>query len=395
MISVEEARGLILEQVKSLPSECIALAGALGRTLAEPVVAARAQPPFAASAMDGYALRSADTPGKLHVVGESAAGRAYASAVKPGEAVRIFTGAPIPDGADAIAIQEDVQRTANVIETPATHAGQHIRAAGLDFAEGARLLEPGRALDAIALALAATTGRTKISVVQRPRIAILSGGDEIVAAGATFGASQIYDSASPGVAGLVATWGAIASTAPPLPDDALAIARAAENALAASDLLVIIGGASVGDHDFARAALDRIGAKLIFSRVSIRPGRPTWFAVRNGKPILGLAGNPASALVCARLFLRPAIEHMLGRDPALCVTTSAARLKHALEGNGPREHYLRAASQTDSSGQLWVDGYADQDSSLLSVFAAANCLVQRIANAPPAATGDIVQILDF
>jgi molybdopterin molybdotransferase len=393
MITVAEARAIMLEHAKALPSESVPLRAALGRCLRESIVAARAQPPFAASAMDGYALRSADTPGVLRVIGEAGAGRALGRALKNGETARIFTGAPLPEGADAVLIQEDAARDGDTVTAPQVSAGRHVRRSGVDFEAGAVLLEAGRVLNGSAIALAAAAGRAELRVARRPRVAILSGGDEIVPPGATPGPDQIFDSVSYGVAALAETWGASAETGAPLPDDPAAIARRVEETLARVDVAVVIGGASVGDHDHARPALRAIGAEPLFEKVALRPGKPTWFARRGDQIVLGLPGNPASAFVCARLFLRPLIDQLHGRGPADACRTQRARLSTPLAANGARETYLRAVVRPDDGGQLWVDCPRNQDSSLISVFAQANCLVVRGPEAGEAAAGDLVEVL--
>ncbi len=393
MISVSEARAIMLEHVRQTPVEDVPLRDAVGRTLAAPVVAARAQPPFAASAMDGYAVRSADTPGRLRVVGESGAGHALQRALGEGECARIFTGAPLPDGADAIVIQEDANRSGDEILAPGISASRHVRARGVDFDAGATLLTAPRLLDGPSIAVAAAAGLPRLTVARQPRIVVISGGDEIVPPGVTPGPSQIFESSSFGVAGLVDAWGAVPLTPPPLKDSADAIAAAVQDALASSDLIVIIGGASVGDHDYARAAVAAIGGRVLFDKIALQPGKPTWFAMAGDSAILGLPGNPTSALVCARLFLRPLIERMLGRDPLKACETRAARLRTPLQANGPRETYLRAITELDHTGQLWVTGFGNQDSSLVTIFAAANALIVRAPHQPASAREDIVPTL--
>jgi molybdopterin molybdotransferase len=393
MITVAEARATMLEQARPARVQRIALSSALGRTLRETVIATRAQPPFAASAMDGYAVRSADTPGVLRCIGEASAGGAFKRPLSEGECARIFTGAPLPDGADAVLIQEDAERHGDDVAAPRVERGRHVRNAGIDFKAGAVLLEPGRVLDGPALALCAATGCSQLTVSTPPRIAILSGGDEIIQPGATPRADQIFDSVSYGVAGLAETWGASASRHMPFRDDPALIARRVNEALADVDLAVVIGGASVGDHDHARPALKAIGAELLFEKVALRPGKPTWFARRDRQLVLGLPGNPGSALVCARLFLRPLLDRMLGRDPAAGTALQRVRLQGTLGANGPRESYLRAHVSADAAGQLWADASQSQDSSLLTVFAASNALLVRASNATAASEGDAADVL--
>ena len=393
LASVAEARGAMLAAVAPLGAETAVLAEALGRVLAQPVIASRDQPPFAVSEMDGYALRAADTPGRLQIIGESAAGHGFAGTSGPGQAVRISTGAALPDGADAVVMQEDVRRDGDAIEASHAAPGQHVRPRAMDFAAGTRLLEAGRRLDGVALALAAAMGMAQLPVARRPRVAILSGGDELAEPGAKPGPFQIFDSGTYGLAALIEAWGGSPNRLALEKDDVAAIARAAEAGLAQSDLLVVIGGASVGDHDHARPALQRLGLELSVQKVALRPGKPTWFGRAGQRPVLGLPGNPASALVCAHLFLRPLLEAMLGRDPGGCIALRRARLLEDLPANGPREHYLRARLSADAQGQAIVRAFEKQDSSLLSVFASANALIRLPAHAPAIATGDLVDVL--
>jgi molybdopterin molybdotransferase len=383
----------MLAATKALAAESVALDDALGRVLAAPVFASRDQPPFAVSAMDGYAVRSADTPGVLRVAGESAAGRGFTGSCEAGAAIRISTGAAVPDGADTIVIQEDVNRDGDRVTVPPSPRNQHIRARAGDFAAGVMLLSADRRLDGVAISLAAASGAAELAVVRQPRIAILSSGDELAAPGATPGPWQIFDSGTYGIGAMVRGWGGVARRLAVERDDVGAIARAAEQGLRDGDLLVVIGGASVGDHDYARPALMRLGLELAVEKVAVRPGKPTWFGVTPQGPVLGLPGNPASALVCARLFLRPLIEAMLGRDPQISTVFRRARLLHALPANGPREHYLRAQLDADDTGQLVVRAFEDQDSSLISVFAAANALIRLAPDMPALVQGAMVDVL--
>lgn len=393
MISVSEARGVILANASVCGVETLPLRAALGRTLREDIVAQRDQPPFRASAMDGYALRAADTPGVLRLIGEAGAGRALGRSLKPGECARIFTGAPLPDGADAVLVQEDAVRDDNLVTSPAIEQSRHVRPVGVDFARGERLLATGRVLDAACIALAAAAGRASVSVSQRPRVAVLSGGDELVSPGDAPAEDQIYDSMSSGIAALAEQWGADATCVGPLPDDANAIAGAFRKAIAESDLTVIVGGASVGDHDHARPAVRSLGGSLLFEKVALRPGKPTWFARIGERIVLGLPGNPASGFVCARLFLRPLLDLMCGRAQAGATRLSRARLRSDLAENGSRETYLRAALEADETGQLWVTAAQNQDSSLISVFASAQALIVRLPGASPVSAGAVVDVL--
>lgn len=393
MIGVAEARGLMLADAKPLGVERVALRFARGRTLRETIVAERPHPPFQASAMDGYAVRAGDTPGVLKLVGEAGAGRALARALGPGECARIFTGAALPAGADAVLIQEEAERLSDAVTAPRVETGRHVRATGIDFSRGQTLLTSGRLLEAATLALAAAAGRPSIVVSHTPRVAILSGGDEIVSPGQTPAPEQIFDSMSFGLAALAESWGAHATTSRPMADDRQGITGTIEAAIQEHNLVVVVGGASVGDHDHARPAMRALGAEFLFEKVAMRPGKPTWFARIGDKAVLGLPGNPASAFVCARLFLRPLIEAMCGRDPSDSIRTRPARARTALAANGPRETYLRARTEIGESAEVWAAVAPDQDSSLLFVFANANALVVRAPNAPSAPEGAMVDTL--
>lgn len=393
MISVAEARAAILANATSVATETVSLRSALGRTLREDLKAARDQPPFRASAMDGYALRASDTPGALRVIGEASAGKALEIPLERGECTRIFTGAPLPAGADAILIQEDAALARDVVAAPPVNVGRHVREAGVDFRAGDRVLMAGVTLDAITIALAAALGSATLTVSRRPRVTVLGGGDELVSPGDTPLADQIFDSMSFGVAALAEQWGGEATTAAPMRDSAPLIAAAIENAVATSDLTVMIGGASVGDHDHARPAVSGLGGELLFEKVSLRPGKPTWFARIGKSLILGFPGNPASAIVCARLFLRPLLDKMSGRDPNASIRTAKARTRTLLAANGGRETYLRAAIDADEGGQTWATAAARQDSSLLTVFTSAPALIVRAPAAPETIEGAPVDVL--
>jgi molybdopterin molybdotransferase len=382
----------MLASVRPLDSELVPLPSALGRVLADAVVAMRDQPPFNVSAMDGYALRSSDTPGRLQIGGESAAGHGFEGHVEPGIAIRISTGAAMPDGTDTVVMQEDVRRQGHHVTVPAAAAGSNVRPRGGDFAAGAVLLAKGRLLDGVALSMVAASGVGQARVVRRPRIAILSSGDELAPPGSEPGPFQIFDSATFALAGLVQEWGGNADRLAVENDDVEAIAGAAERGLKNSEILVLLGGASVGDHDHARAALLKLGLSFAVEKIAVRPGKPTWFGTTPSGPVLGLPGNPASALVCATLFLRPLVEAMLGRDPQACVALQRARLLCALSANGPREHYLRARLEVDGEGQQTVKAFEDQDSSLISVFTAANALIRLAPDAPESAAGAMVDV---
>jgi molybdopterin molybdotransferase len=392
-MTVSEARACMLANFSVLSPETVTLLGALGRVLAEPVVAQRDHPPYAASAMDGYAVRAQDTPGRLQVIGETAAGRPFLGDYVPGTAVRISTGAALPDGTDTVVIQEDALRDGDIVDVPQATIGRHIRDRGLDFTAGAQLLRPGRRLDGVAVALAAASGAATLSVARRSRIAILCGGDELAEPGTSVEPFQIFDSASYGVATLVESWGGLAQRLVLEKDNAATLSVAAREGLQSSDLLVVIGGASVGDHDHARTALVSLGLELLCPKVAVRPGKPTWFGATPFGNVIGLPGNPASALVCAHLFLRPIVEALAGQLPEDCTCLQKAVAAGALPENCNREHYLRAFLTVDQAGALNAKAYENQDSSLLSVFASTNGLIRRLPSAAPVEKGELLDVL--
>ena len=389
-MTVEAARAAMLALCAPIGAETVSLSDALGRFLAETVVATRDQPPFTASAMDGWAVRSADGAGVRRIIGESAAGRGFEGLVGPGEAVRIFTGAAVPSGADTVVIQEDARRDGDAVTVPTITDPRHVRPAGLDFEAGAVLLKAGDRLDPRRLSLAAAAGRPEVRVARRPVVAILSTGEEVVEPGATPGPFQIFNSGSTLLAGLVTIWGGVPDLQRPVGDDRAAITSAVRDL--AFDLLITIGGASVGDHDLVKPALEDLGLKLAVESVAVRPGKPTSFGVLgDGRRVLGLPGNPASALVCAELFLQPIVRALLGCDPALGMI--AARTATPLSANGAREHWMRATLKHGPDGVLSVASLGDQDSSLVTVFVEADALLRRAANSLAIAPGEPVQVL--
>jgi molybdopterin molybdotransferase len=390
LLSVEDARARMLAETAILGEEVVPLAQARGRWLARDVVARRDQPPFAASAMDGWAVRAADGAGPRRIVGESAAGHGFAGVVGAGEAVRIFTGAAVPDGADAVVIQEVARREGELVLTPQISGPAYVRAAGLDFRAGAVLLRAGARLDPWRLALAAAAGMAALRVAARPTVAILATGEEVVPPGGDPGPFQIFDSASTALAGLCETWGARALTLPFVGDDEAATAAAVGDA--GGDVVVTIGGASVGDHDVVKPALARLGLSLSVESVGVRPGKPTWFGrLADGRRVLGLPGNPASAMVCAELFLRPLLRALQGAAPGPVMVR--ARIRSPLAANGDREHWMRASLAHGEDGALWALPLENQDSSLVTVFAEADALVRRRPGEAAALAGDPVDVL--
>lgn len=396
MLSVEQALERILGAMAPLPAEQIGVADGMGRVLAQDIVARRTQPPMAMSAMDGYAVRAADlvqVPVKLRIVGQAPAGAAWPGTLGEGEAVRIFTGGPVPDGADAVVMQENTETgdgTVTVLES--APPGHFIRAAGLDFREGDVLLPAGRLLTARDVALAAAMNTPWIMVHRRPRVAILVTGDEIVMPGDPVGPDQIVSSNSLGMAAMARVFGGEPYLLGIAPDDREALAAMAGGAKGA-DLLLTSGGASVGDHDLVQNVLGEIGFELGFWKIAMRPGKPLIFGHVGDTPVLGLPGNPVSALVCSILFLRPALARMQGLTEAAAGNGPTARLAEPLAENDGRQDYLRGALSNDANGEMTVTVFARQDSSMLNMLAQADCLVVRPPHAPPAAAGERVPII--
>jgi len=394
MISVAEARQRIVAAFAPLPAELVALDNALGRVLAEDVAARLTQPPAAVSAMDGYAVRAADVqtiPATLRQIGAVPAGASFEGAVGPGQCVRIFTGAPLPQGADAIVIQEDTSAAGdNITVRESAPAGRYVRAAGLDFKQGDVRLKAGSVLKVRDIGLAAAMNYPWLKVRRKPRVAILATGDEVVLPGDPLGPSQIVSSNGPALCAFVAACGGEPISLGIVRDTKDALQRAAEGARGA-DLLVTTGGASVGDHDLVRSALGERGLVLDFWQIAMRPGKPLIFGKIGETPLLGMPGNPVSSLVCSLIFLKPALERMLGL-PADSSRT-IARLGRDLPANDRREDYLRSALVSDKTGQLVATPFDKQDSSMLSLMAGADCLVIRPPNAPPVKAGEQVEIV--
>lgn len=394
LLPVEEARARILAMLHTTPVETVPLSQALGRVLAEEAIARRTQPPADLSAMDGYAVRASDVvsvPVRLKIVGEAPAGGFYSDHLKEGEAVRIFTGAALPRGADAIVIQEDTDREGDVVVVKeAAAAGQHVRVCGLDFRTGDAGMPAGRKLSPADIAFAAAMNLATLSVHKRPVIAFFSTGDELVPPGTEPGPSQIVSSNNDGLAALILEAGGVPLDLGIAPDRVGAIRDAAERARDA-DMLVTLGGASVGEHDLVREALTPLGLDIDFWKIAMRPGKPLMYGTLNGKPMMGLPGNPVSAYVCATLFLKPAIQRMQGGDSAL--HTTLARLGRDLPANGTREDYVRAGLD-HIHGELPVATPFDlQDSSMLSILADAGCLIIRAPGAESLKAGGVVTVL--
>jgi len=391
---VDIALATVLDGAAALPAETLPIGQCAFRILAEDLFARRTQPPFPASAMDGYAVRSADVaapPARLRVIGESAAGRRHDGPVGPGEAVRIFTGAPVPEGADAILVQEDTRRNADgSVEALAPVApGKSIRAAGLDFTAGALVLPHGRRLDPAALGLAAAANHPALPVIRRPRVAILATGDELLLPGSDPGPDDIIASNTYSVAAIAAAHGGEPIDLGVAPDRLPAI-RAAIRAARDADILVTLGGASVGDHDLVRQALVDEGMDLAFWKIAMRPGKPMMTGRLGTQRVLGLPGNPVSSFVCAILFLVPLIRRLAGLPQA--EPAQPARLGSAMKANDEREDYVRATLADGTDGAV-ATAFAVQDSSMLATLAAADALIVRAPFAPAAEAGDPCRVI--
>ena len=397
LLTVEEALSAILRDAPGpMGVEDVSLAYCFGRTLARDLAARRTQPPKALSAMDGYALRAADAAlGPLRVVGESSAGRGFEGVCGPGDAVRIFTGAPLPHGADTVLIQEDARRDGDLVSaTEPVRPGRNVRVAGVDFHEGAIILRAGRRLSPADVALAAAADYPALPVARAPRVAVLSTGDELVAPGTPRGPDQIVSSNALSVLGLVAAAGGealdLGIASDKLDEIEAAIGRARS---AAADILVTIGGASVGDRDLVRGALAREGMELQFWKVNMKPGKPLIHGHIGPMRVIGLPGNPVSAAVCGDLFLRPLIRALSGDKNAGADRTEPALAGTDLPAGGSRREYLRATLAFDAEGRVVATPQADQDSSLTKVLAYSEALVLREEKASPCKKGEALRIL--
>lgn len=398
MISVAEALARVIASVPGpVEAEEVLVTQAHGRTLAADLAALRTQPPFDASAMDGYAVRGADLaalPARLTVVGTSAAGRRHAGPMRPGEAVRIFTGAPMPPEADTVVIQENTRAEGDQVVVEMAEAGRHVRRAGLDFSAGAAMLHAGERLDARRVALAAAMGHASLSVRRFPRVAILATGDELVRPGEVAGPDQIVASNTLALAALATEAGAEPIDLG-IAGDTMAALRSSIGAacVARADILVTLGGASVGEHDLVQAALREEGMDLGFWRVALRPGKPLMHGRLGRTLVLGLPGNPVSSIVCGILFVLPTIRALLGDPEAGTDRSEPAILGRALSANDGRRDFLRARLEI-RPGELPIAHPADrQDSSMLSVLGRSEALLERDPHAPPAEAGAPCRII--
>jgi molybdopterin molybdotransferase len=387
MIPVAQALDRLFALARPLPSESVPLIESAGRVLSAPVTARRDQPPFAASAMDGYAVPSDAASGQSYtIIGESAAGNRYHGPVGPGEAVRIFTGAPVPAGAKRIIIQEDVTRDGDMITLRDTlDDNAYIRPAGTDFRDGQTVAAPRR-LTPQDIALLAAMNISEVQVARKPRVALISTGDELVMPGDTPGPDQIIASNTFGLHALLRAIGA-APRVLPIARDTVSSLTHAFDLVDDADLVITIGGASVGDHDLVSRVADTLGMDRAFYKVAMRPGKPLMSGRLNDAMMIGLPGNPVSAMVCGHVFVVPVIRAMLGLGAAPAVRHQSP-LAAPLPPNGPREHYMRAQLGTDG-----ITALDRQDSSLLSVLGAANALLIRPVGDGARNTGDMVEYL--
>ena len=371
MLTVEQALAQCLALVSPLPTEPVTLRHAHGRMMPDPAIARRDQPPFPASAMDGYAVAGDQT--SYTVIGAAGAGHAFDGSVAPGQAIRIFTGAPVPDGATRVIIQEDVTRDGDLITvTPAADLVTNIRPQGRDFRAGDTL--PPRRLSAHDLALLAAMNRAQVAVTRRPVVALIATGDELVMPGENPAPSQIIASNTFALAALIEAEGGIARLLPIARDTREDLGAVLTMALDA-DLIITIGGASVGDHDLVGTVTAEMGMERAFWKIAMRPGKPLMAGRLHGKPVLGLPGNPVSAIVCCHLFVLPMVRALQSR-PDVPPRAHRARLATAVPPNGPRAHYMRARL-TEGDDLPLITPFAAQDSALLRILSQANALLIR------------------
>ena len=395
MISVEDAKSRVFSSFSILGSEQIAVSNAFGRVLAEDIYSRVNQPPVAVSSMDGYAVRTIDvrtTPKKLLLIGESSAGSSFVGNVTGGQAVRIFTGAALPKGADSIVIQENTLKQNDMVTILTTaKKGDYVRPKGLDFREGKKLLNAGQKLNYRHLSLIAAMNVPWVNVVRKPRIAVLATGSELAMPGEINDENQIVSSNSIGLAAFVTACGGEALNLGIAEDKPESIIKRVSQ-IDTTDLLVTIGGASVGEYDLVRPVLIKKGLKIKFNKVAMRPGKPLIFGTIDKLPMFGLPGNPVSASVTAILFLKPAINLMLGQKLKKNNFENAF-LTRDIPKNDLRQDYLRATLASGRDGRLKVTPFLKQDSSMLATFTASDCLIVRKPAAKALKAGNKVQII--
>ncbi|WP_370334637.1 gephyrin-like molybdotransferase Glp [Parvularcula marina] len=394
MLSVDEALKILLDGAGPLGEEEVPVGELVGRVISSPVHARLTQPPFRASAMDGYAVRHTENMGaenNLHVIGEAAAGAPFDRPIGPGEAVRIFTGGVVPEGADHVVIQEDVSRSGDQITITAPQPKPaNIRPAGIDFHEGDLLAEKGVVCHALHPSLFAAANLPAVIAYRLPRVALFANGDELKAPGSNLRDGEIVNSNHYSLSAMMKNWGAEPHYLGCAADDPEAIAAVLEKGKA-FDLIVPIGGASVGDRDFVKQVFRDLGGEMIFEKVAVKPGKPVWHGMRESARVVGLPGNPASALVTAILFIRPLLNRLLGRQESIAFRQ--APLTSSLKPNGPRESYLRAEFKLNEAGQPVITPAGNQDSSLLLPFANSNALIRRQPHAAEGIPGEYVDYL--
>jgi molybdopterin molybdotransferase len=401
LVPAPKALNLVLEGATAGKTETVELGKAIGRVLAEDLKAKRTQPPFAASAMDGYAVRHIDLIGtttELTIVGEAAAGHPFKGNINPGECVRIFTGAPVPEGTDTIIIQENVSANGDKIKVLETAPlGKFVRLAGLDFQTGQILLTKGGVLDPQSLSLAASMDHPVLPVFAKPKVAIIATGDELVLPGQYTRDGQIIASNTFGIASIAESAGANVDNLGIALDTIEALKEKVASALQnGADLIVTSGGASVGDHDLVKPVMESFGFVFSFVKIAMRPGKPVIFGKADicGKTrrFLGLAGNPVSSLVSSHIFLRPLVR-LLGGYSAQTVQPITAIFDCDLPANDEREDYMRGTARRGKEGTLLVAPFPKQDSSMLATLSKADCLIIRPINAPAARAGDQTQVI--
>jgi molybdopterin molybdotransferase len=391
MLSVDEARARILSAFETLAAEDVSLDRALHRVLAADVAARRTQPPTPVSAMDGYAVLAADiakVPATLKVVGDAPAGGAYSGTVTSGQAVRILTGGPLPAGADTVVIQEDTDRDgATLTVKDATKSGSNVRGKGIDFKEGDVLLHKGKRLTARDIGLAAAMNHPWLAVTRKPRVAVLATGDEIVRAGDPIGPNQIVSSNGPALKAMVAALGGEAIDLGIARDDEDSI-RVLSRGAKGADLLLTTGGVSVGDRDLVQKVLGAEGLTVDFWKIAMKPGKPLMFGKLGDTPMVGLPGNPVSALVCFVIYVKPALGKLLGLAVDESVSPERARLGADLGANNFREDFIRARLSRNDAGEMVATPFSVQDSSMMATLARSDCLIRRAPDAPAAKAGE-------
>ena len=395
LLSLDEARARLLADVAPVDAEILPVAECGGRTLAADIVAARDQPPDPVSAMDGYAVREEDAVAgaRLRVIGEAPAGAPFGGSVAPGTAVRIATGGVVPSGADRIVIQELTTRDGeDILIAEAPGPASYVRPAGCDFRDGQVLACAGDRLEPARLGLAAAANQGALQVRRQPRVAIFASGDELREPGGALSPGVVVNSAAFALAELVADWGGAPIRHEILSDDPDRCAEQIRGAGLDADIILPLGGASVGERDVLRPVLQGFGAQILFERIAVQPGKPCWHArFADGRLVLGLPGNPASAFVCAHLLLKPLMQALLGRaEPDRLVP---AALTRDMPEGADREVYWRARLCADGAGRLDVTPDERQDSSLQTPLASANALIRRFPAAPAAAAGDLTEVL--